>query len=166
MSQGFLTAAAGSHARKPGRGFHRQSLGRQLRLVGEWTVEHMGKEDLQGALWDKPEISLSTPSGWRIVSGMKPPEWRLPWLIAIIATITGFWPNSGFYSSVFWGFEATRSGRLPACGKSRPKTHWGHPLKWECHHQQRGQKESSIPKLGFNHQILGGIYWGPLSKAK
>ena len=40
----------GTAARKPGRGFHRQSLGRQLRLVGEWTVEHMGKEDLQGAL--------------------------------------------------------------------------------------------------------------------
>ena len=35
--------------RKTGlRGFHRQSLGRQLRLLGEWTVEHMGKEELQG----------------------------------------------------------------------------------------------------------------------
>ncbi|CAL1156486.1 unnamed protein product, partial [Cladocopium goreaui] len=41
-------ATRASANQKPGRGFHRQSLGRQLRLVGEWTVEHMGKEDLQG----------------------------------------------------------------------------------------------------------------------
>eukprot|EP00913_Durusdinium_trenchii_P005328 g4973.t1 len=42
--------AAARHAShlKPKGGFHRPSLGRQLRLLGEWTVEHLGHEDLQG----------------------------------------------------------------------------------------------------------------------
>lgn len=41
------------------RGFHRQSLGRQLRLLGEWTVEHMGKEELQGTALGAAPLEFS-----------------------------------------------------------------------------------------------------------
>lgn len=50
--------------RKPKGGFHRPSLGRQLRLLGEWTVEHLGHEDLQGAEAARKLRGLGCGVGW------------------------------------------------------------------------------------------------------